>query len=85
MKDTTRKAFAKINLHLDVTGIRTDGFHSVSTVMQSVSLCDEVTVSLSDSEGFTLACNVAGVPLDEKNLAARAFIAYICRSARIFQ
>ena len=76
MKETTRKAFAKINLHLDVTGIRTDGFHSVSTVMQSVSLCDEVTVSLSDSEGFTLACNVAGVPLDEKNLAARAFIAY---------
>lgn len=76
MAGITRKAYAKINLHLDVTGIRADGFHSVSTVMQSVSLCDEVSVSLLDTEGFTLACDVEGVPLNEKNLAARAFIAY---------
>ena len=76
MAEIAHKAFAKINLHLDVTGIREDGFHSVSTVMQSVSLYDEVYVSLSDTEGFTLSCDVSGVPLDEKNLAARAFIAY---------
>ena len=76
MAGITRKAFAKINLHLDVTGVRADGFHSVSTVMQSVSLCDEVSVSLSETEGFTLSCDVSGVPTDEKNLAARAFIAY---------
>ena len=76
MAGITCKAFAKINLHLDVTGIRDDGFHSVSTVMQSVSLYDEVYVSLSDTEGFTLSCDVSGVPLDDKNLSARAFIAY---------
>ncbi len=76
MKEVTRKAFAKINLHLNVTGIRPDGFHSVNTVMQSVSLYDEVFIRLTDTEGFTLTCNVEGVPLDEKNLASRAFILY---------
>ena len=36
--------YAKINLHLDITGRREDGYHTVNTVMQTLSLCDEVTV-----------------------------------------
>lgn len=35
---------AKINLSLDITGVRDDGYHLVETVMQAVSLCDTVTV-----------------------------------------
>ena len=46
-------AFAKINLHLDITGIMENGYHSVNTVMQSVSLCDTVTVSLRDDGLFS--------------------------------
>lgn len=64
--------YAKINLHLDITGRLDGGYHRVATVMQSVSLCDVVTVTLRDADGFSLACNVEGVPTDSKNLAIRA-------------
>ena len=66
------KGYAKINLHLDVTGIMEDGYHSVETVMQSLSLCDEVSVALCDAPVFDAECDVAGVPADEKNIAVRA-------------
>jgi 4-diphosphocytidyl-2-C-methyl-D-erythritol kinase len=66
------KGYAKINLHLDVTGIMADGYHSVQTVMQSLSLCDEVSVTLRDEPIFDAECNVDGVPTDEKNIAVRA-------------
>lgn len=68
----TVPGYAKINLHLDVTGIMEDGYHSVNTVMQSLSLCDEVTVSLVRESLFDAECNVEGVPTDEKNIAVRA-------------
>ena len=68
----TVKAYAKINLHLDVTGIRDDGYHSVETVMQTVSLCDSVKVSLTDSGEIECRCNIDGLPTDERNIAVRA-------------
>lgn len=64
--------YAKINLHLDITGRREDGYHTVNTVMQTVSLCDEITVILREDEAVFASCNVDGVPSDEKNLAVRA-------------
>lgn len=66
------KAYAKINLHLDVIGKRDDGYHDVNTVMQSVSLCDDVSVTLTDDKTFYSSCNVSNVPCDEKNIAVRA-------------
>ena len=76
MKDKIiEKAYAKINLHLDVTGLRPDGYHSVTTVMQSLSLCDVLTISdikITDKTSFSLSCNKEGVPCDESNLAIRA-------------
>ena len=71
------KGYAKINLHLDVTGIMADGYHSVQTVMQSLSLCDEVSVTLRDEPIFDAECNVDGVPTDEKNIAVRAARLYL--------
>jgi 4-diphosphocytidyl-2-C-methyl-D-erythritol kinase len=47
------KAYAKINLALDVVGRRPDGYHELRTVMQSISLADEVSVGRA-SEGFEL-------------------------------
>ena len=61
---------------LDIKGIMNDGYHSVNTVMQSLSLCDEVTVSLVQEPMFDAECNLEGVPTDEKNIAVRAAMLY---------
>ncbi len=68
----TVNAYAKINLHLDVTAKRSDGYHNVENVMQSVSLCDYVTAELNDTGVITLECDVATVPTGEGNIAYRA-------------
>ncbi|MBI4744068.1 MAG: 4-(cytidine 5'-diphospho)-2-C-methyl-D-erythritol kinase [Actinobacteria bacterium] len=44
------KAYAKINLHLDVTGKREDGYHNIESVMQTISLHDELLFELKDKE-----------------------------------
>lgn len=74
--------YAKINLHLDVTGRLEGGYHSVATVMQTISLHDEISVMRSDREGLTLECNVAGIPTDGKNLAVRAAELF-CQQVRV--
>ena len=68
----TVEGYAKINLHLDVTGRMAGGYHRVETVMQTVSLHDDIEITLRDEAGITVACDVAGVPLDDRNLAVRA-------------
>lgn len=80
MGRVSENAYAKINLHLDVTGILDNGFHSVATVMQTVSVFDEIILDeIKITEGeprFTVFCNTDGVPCDERNLvwkAARLF------------
>ena len=76
MKKTfTEKGYAKINLHLDVVGFLPDGYHEVRTVMQSISLFDDITLSdverIDGEPSFFVGCNVEGVPCDGKNLAVR--------------
>jgi 4-diphosphocytidyl-2-C-methyl-D-erythritol kinase len=63
---------AKINLHLEILGLRPDNFHELAMVMQSVELADLVEVKDAVDEQITLHCNVAEVPQDETNLAYRA-------------
>jgi 4-diphosphocytidyl-2-C-methyl-D-erythritol kinase len=75
--EKTVKAYAKINLHMDVTGIREDGYHSVETVMQSLSLCDDVSVCLTDDGSVFASCNIDGLPTDERNIAVRAARLYL--------
>ena len=48
MKTQTVPAYAKLNLTLDILGKRPDGYHELRMVMQTVSLCDDVTVTLTD-------------------------------------
>ena len=74
------KAYAKINLHLDITKKREDGYHNVETVMQSVSLYDTVEASFSDLSGITCECNLKEVPKDDKNIAVRAAKLYLQES-----
>ncbi len=51
------KAYAKLNLFLDVLGIRSDGFHDIDSIMQSVSLCDEIEISSAVADEVTVSYN----------------------------
>ena len=70
----TVKAFAKINLFLDMVSKREDGYHNILSLMQSVSLHDTVCVDFTtnDEKSITLTCNSEGIPCDKTNLAYRA-------------
>ena len=74
MKKIRLRAFAKVNYALDVLGLRGDGYHEVATVMQSLSLADEVEIEVAN-RGFDLEVEPEGTmvgPL-EKNTAYRAW------------
>lgn len=71
MDKLTRYAYAKVNLSLDVTGRREDGYHLVKMIMQNVELHDDVTLEKCE-EGFILTSNVDTVPTDDKNLMVKA-------------
>ncbi len=62
---------AKVNLTLDVTGKRPDGYHELATVMHEVNLCDRLFVQ-KDREGLTLESDSRSIPMDASNLACRA-------------
>lgn len=62
---------AKINLFLDVTSRRADGYHEILSVMQAISLCDEVRIQQCEG-GISLECDDPSIPLDDGNLAYRA-------------
>ncbi len=63
---------AKVNLELLVGPLRDDGFHTLSTVYQAVSLHDDVTVALDDDWGCSVGPYADAVPTDATNLALRA-------------
>lgn len=66
-------AAAKVNLALEILDRRTDGYHEIATVMQTVDLTDRLT--LEESDVLEIQCGAAGVPADETNLALRAALA----------
>ena len=72
----TVNAPAKINLYLDILGRRSDGYHDVEMIMQTVSLCDTVTVARTKHESINLTCSrpIPG-PLERNTayLAAQTF------------
>jgi len=68
----TVSAPSKINLFLDIIGKLDNGYHSLFMVMQSVGLCDEVTVELCEENGIFLSCSDSRLPTDEKNIAYKA-------------
>lgn len=65
-------AFAKINLTLDVLGKREDGFHDIKTVMQTISLRDDIEIDVGTGRPWVLRCDKEGVPCGETNLAWKA-------------
>lgn len=70
------KAYAKINLMLDIVAQRTDGYHDLFMIMQSIGLYDTVTVTETKSKKITISCNIDSIPLDERNIAHKAATAF---------
>lgn len=72
------RAYAKLNLFLDITGRLPSGRHSLNIATQSVDIHDDITVSVmsTDSYDCRITCNNPDIPCDEKNIvwkAAKAF------------
>ncbi len=72
MREITLAAHAKINLTLDITGKRPDGYHELESVMQQVELADEVTIRLRKDSLVTVVCNNEEVPVGPANIACKA-------------
>ena len=65
-------AFAKLNLTLDVLDKRPDGYHDIKSIMQTISIRDDVEIDLNTGKPWKLVCNMEGVPTDSRNLAWKA-------------
>ncbi len=71
MDKVIKKAYAKINLFLDVVSRCPDGYHEVRTVMQSVSLSDDVEIELCE-KGIQITCDNDLIPTDNNNIVWKA-------------
>lgn len=76
------KAYAKLNLTLDVLGGRPDGYHELRMVMQSVALCDHIRLETGTGRGLSVSTNKSFLPNDERNLAAAAALRFLEYGAR---
>ncbi len=68
----TVSANAKINLFLDITGKREDGYHNISSVMHSLDLKDSINLSLNKSGKIIITSNNPYIPTDERNIAYKS-------------
>ena len=77
MKNISLKlpSFAKINSFLRILGKRPDGYHEVATLLQTVSLRDDLEFELRDDNKINLHCDDPSIPLDETNLIVKSAVA----------
>ena len=76
MDSIREKAYAKLNISLDVTERRADGFHDMCMVMQTVSLCDELELRPTATGRVQVKSTFSFLPGDERNLAAKAALGF---------
>lgn len=76
MNKISERAYAKLNLSLDVTGSRPDGYHEMRMLMQSVDLCDDVRISLNGDGELRVRTNLRFLPSDGRNIAVKAARAF---------
>lgn len=72
MKNIKLKARAKINLGLDVLGKRSDGYHEVRMVMQTIGLYDRIIIRKTREKGIKIVTNLSFLPVNENNLVYKA-------------
>ncbi len=73
MEKIALKAFAKLNLSLDITGLRADGYHLLDSIFQSIDIFDEITL-VKKAEGISISSDNPNVPTDLSNTACKAAI-----------
>ena len=72
MESISLKAYAKVNLCLDVLGRRPNGYHDLRMVMQQIGIYDEIEFVKTGEEGFRLQCNIDTIPMDDTNIVIKA-------------
>ena len=72
----TVNAYAKINLMLDINYRRSDNYHDLFMIMQSVGVFDTVSVEKIKGRNIVISCNIEDIPLDEHNIAHKAATAF---------
>ncbi|MDP4682965.1 MAG: 4-(cytidine 5'-diphospho)-2-C-methyl-D-erythritol kinase [Prochlorococcaceae cyanobacterium MAG_34] len=72
MADLCVRAPAKINLHLEVLGLRPDGFHELAMLMQSIDLADSLRMRPTADGQISLQCDRADLPTNSSNLVVKA-------------
>ena len=70
-------AYAKINLFLDITGRRDNGYHEIDGVMQTIDLCDEIILTTCSGEGIEVICDSRFAPDGKENIVYRAAEKYL--------
>ena len=77
MRECTEKAYGKLNLSLDVTGRREDGYHDLAMLMQTVTVYDELSLRFREDGKVRASSNLRFIPEDERNLAVRAALRFL--------
>ena len=67
-----KRAYAKINLNLEIIGKRLDNYHDIESIFQRISLFDELTIAKTSSPNFDLNCNIKELENDS-NILFKAF------------
>lgn len=75
-------AFAKVNLTLDVTGKRPDGYHDIKSVMQTISIRDDIEIDVDTDKEWELSCTDDSIPCDGRNLAWKAAEVYFSATGK---
>jgi len=72
MNSITLRAYAKINLYLDILGVLPNGYHEIESIMQSVSIYDEIEINKTSEKGIIINCDDPQIPCDNRNIAFKA-------------
>lgn len=72
MEQISRKAYAKINIGLDVLRRREDGYHELKMIMQTVDICDDLSFERTESPGIVIQTDHEELPVDGNNLIYKA-------------
>ena len=75
---TEKNAYAKINLFLDIESRRTDGYHNIKSIMQTVDWYDVVKVEKTQSDGIKITSDDKSIPTDSSNIVYRVAKAFLC-------
>ena len=75
----TVSANAKINLFLDITGKREDGYHTISSVMHSLDLKDSIDLSFNNTGSIEIKTSNPYIPTDERNIAYKSAAKFLSK------